>query len=106
MKNDTAVLETRVLDLFPIADLGKLTMLEWQHEGRQLRDERIPFYSDEDIADIQAGFDPGSVWNSIVNHETGGDLVVELYDPQGRMIYDGQARLDRELEAFEESLKI
>jgi hypothetical protein len=102
MAHDQTILEKRVLDLFPVTDLGKITVLEWQHEGRELRDETIPFFTNEDIISIKGGFDPGTIWNSIVLHETCGDRVVELYDPEGRMIFDGQDRLQRELDEFDE----
>jgi hypothetical protein len=102
MQNDTDLLNTRLLDLFTIDELAKVAMLEWRHEGRQIEDERAPFFSDEEIDLVRGGYDPGTLWNSIVNHEGTGDVIVELYDPAGKQIYDAHARLQRELDAFDE----
>jgi hypothetical protein len=102
MQNDVELLNTRLLDLFTIDELAKVTMLEWKHEGREIEEDRFPFFSDEEIGLVRGGYDPGTLWNSIVNQEACGDVVVELYDPSGKQIYDANGRLKRELEAFED----
>ncbi|TLX16416.1 hypothetical protein [Rhizobium sp. MHM7A] len=105
MENNVELLNTRLLDLFTIDELAKVTMLEWKHEGRQIEDDLAPFFSDEEIGEVRGGYDPGTLWNSIVSHECHGDVIVELYDPAGNQIYDAHERLKRELEAFEEMVE-
>lgn len=102
MQNDINPLSTRLLDLFTIEELTKVSKLEWRHEGRELDEERTPFFSDEEIDLVRGGYDPGTLWDSIVNHEGTGDVIVELYDPAGTQIYDANERLQHELAAFDQ----
>ena len=104
MQNDINLLNTRLLDLFTIDELAKVAKLEWKHEGRELDEDRTPFFNDEEIDLVRRGYDPGTLWNSIVNHEGTGDVIVELYDPAGKQIYDASERLQRELEAFKREI--
>lgn len=73
--------------------------------GRQIEDDRFPFFSGEEIDEVRSGYDPGALWNSIFNHECGGDVIVELYDPAGNQIYNGRERLQNELEEFKKAIE-
>lgn len=101
METNIDFLDRRMLDVFSIADVAALKALIWSHE-EGFEDEPKSFFSEEEIADIKAGYDPGTILNSIQLSETGGDRIVELHDPQGNVIYNGRPALEATAKLFAE----